>query len=103
MSLVSRADPIAGSISYDKLPESLRNTHSPIGESEHSAIKILKEHSELVQDRISSRIGSHIHIPRDVLCTRLLESLELNRVVIVTGPAGSGKSAIVKDVIEKIN
>ena len=103
LSLVSRADPIAGSFSYDKLPESLRNMHSPIGGPEHSAIKILKEHSELVQDRILSRIGSNIHIPRDVLCTNLLESLELNRVVIVTGPAGSGKSAIVKDVIEKLN
>ncbi|MHB8118552.1 MAG: ATP-binding protein [Methanothrix sp.] len=103
LSLVSRADPIAESFTYDKLPEDLRRIHSPIGRPEHSAIKTLGEHSELVLTRISSIIGPAIHIPRDALCTNLLECLDLNQVVIVTGPAGSGKSAIAKDVIGKLS
>jgi ABC-type uncharacterized transport system YnjBCD ATPase subunit len=63
----------------------------------------LKEHSELVLTRICSIVDTAIHIPRDALCTNLLECLELNQVVIVTGPAGSGKSAIAKDVIGKLS
>jgi len=103
LSLASRADPIAESLTYDKLPEDLRRLHSPIGRPEHSAIKTLGEHSELVLTRISSIIGPAIHIPRDALCTNLQECLELNQVIIVTGPAGSGKSAIAKDVIGKLS
>jgi hypothetical protein len=102
LSFVSNYDPNAGSFTYDLLPEGLQRNHSPIGESEHSAIKTLREHSELVLDRISSIIGPDVYISRDALCTNLLESLELSRVVMVTGPAGSGKSAIAKCIIQKL-
>jgi tRNA A37 threonylcarbamoyladenosine biosynthesis protein TsaE len=55
-----------------------------------------------VLDRISSTIKPAIHIVRNLPCTQLLSILEQYQAVIVTGPAGSGKSAISKDVLETL-
>ena len=100
LSLVSAGAPIAQSLTYEDLPESMRQRHSPIGESEHAAIIALRDHSEIVLEKISSKIGPAIHVPRDELCTQLLSSLKQYQAVIVTGSAGSGKSAVAKEAIE---
>ena len=100
LSLVSSGAPIAKSFTYDNLPESLRQRHSPIDESEHAAIIALKDHSEIVLAKIASTIGPAIHIKRDRLCTQLLSSLEHHQAVIITGSAGSGKSAVAKEAID---
>lgn len=100
LSLVSAGAPIAKNFTYDDLPESMRQRHSPVGESEHTAIIALKDHSEIVLGKISSTIGPAIHVPRDGLCIELLSSLEQHQAVIITGSAGSGKSAVAKEAIE---
>jgi len=100
LSLVSAGAPIAKSITYESLPEILRQRHSTISESEHAAIIALKEHSEIVMDKISSTIGPAIHVARDELSTQLLSSLVQHQAVIITGYAGSGKSAVAKEAIE---
>jgi hypothetical protein len=100
LSLVSTGAPTAQSFTYERLPENLRQRHSPIGESEHAAIIALRDHSKIVIDKISSTIGPAIHVPRDGLCTQLLASLEQHQAVIITGTAGSGKSAVAKEAIE---
>lgn len=103
LSLVGSSALNAGSFTYDKLPERLQQNHSPIGDSEHDAIRVLREHSQVVLNNISDTVWPDHHIPRDELCTQLLQSLEQSNVVVITGPPGSGKSAIAKEVVEKLS
>ncbi|UEC42914.1 MAG: AAA family ATPase [Methanothrix sp.] len=103
LSLVGSTAPNAGSFTYDKLPERLQQNHSPIGDSEHDAIRVLRDHSQVVLNNISDTIWPDHHIPRGELCTQLLQSLERSHVVVITGPPGSGKSAIAKEVVEKLS
>jgi len=103
LSLVGSTAPNAGSFTYDKLPERLQQNHSPIGDSEHDAIRVLRDHSQVVLNSISDTVWPDHHIPRDELCTQLLQSLERSHVVVITGPPGSGKSAIAKEVVEKLS
>jgi tRNA A37 threonylcarbamoyladenosine biosynthesis protein TsaE len=92
----------------ENLPQRLQERHSAVSDSGQQALKLLGEHSELILKGISTTIGSkttigsECHLRRDQLVQRLLEELEINQVVIVTGPAGSGKSGIAKNAIEHL-
>ncbi len=92
--------PHAASFTYDQLPEDLRHAHTPIGESHHTTLQVLFDHSTTTLRSIRTTIGAAFHLTRGALNSRLLELLEDDRVVIVTGTAGSGKSAIAKEVFE---
>ena len=103
LSLASLASPIAQSFTYNSLPEGLRLRHSIVGEIEYAAIIALQEHSQIVLSKISSVIGHSLHVPRDGLCSLLIGNLEQYQAVVITGPAGCGKSAIAKDTIGKLS
>lgn len=81
------------------LPEELRRRHSPVGEAERQALRVLKDHSKIILDNIRSTIGSDLHLRRDRLVQQVIEKLESTQVVLISGAAGSGKSVIAKDVI----
>lgn len=95
----SRGISSARSFRYEDLPENLRQRHSPIGVNEHRALQALKEHSALILDGIRSTIGKDLHLGRPKLVQQIIEQLGCTQVVLISGPAGIGKSVIAKDVI----
>ena len=81
------------------LPEKLIQRHSPIADTEQQALLALDGHSKLILDGIHSTIDN-LHLERDSLVQQVLEHLESNQVVLVSGTAGSGKSVIAKDTMD---
>lgn len=81
------------------LPAGLQARHGPIDTNEQRVLGALKDHTVPVLREIRSTIGSDFHLPRAALVQKVLETLETAQVVLVTGPAGSGKSAIGKDAV----
>ena len=80
------------------LPEELQQRHTPLGGSEQQVLRALNDHSAPILDRIRSKIGS-LHVERGGLVQQVIEHLESNQVVLISGAAGSGKSVIAKDAI----
>ena len=92
--------PTARSYTRDQLPASLRQRHSGIGSAEQTALQALKDHSATIFNSIRDSLGDTLVIRRDQLVTQLLERLEEDRVVVVSGPAGHGKSVLGKHAVE---
>ena len=80
------------------LPEALQQRHIPLGVIEQQVLRALNDHSTPVLERIRSKIGS-LHLERGSLVQQVIEHLESNQVVLISGAAGSGKSVIAKDAI----
>ena len=59
----------------------------------------LREHSALILGGIHSTIGETSHLPRAGMVQQVLTALEESQVVLLSGPAGIGKSAIGKEVV----
>lgn len=89
----------ARSFRHDDLPGELRQRHAELGSSEQRALGTLADHSTLILDGIRSTIGNELHLKRARLTHLVMQELESNQVVLISGPAGSGKSSIAKDVI----
>lgn len=95
---VSEGMPKARSYRLSDLPEELRQRHIPLGGIEQQVLRALNDHSAPILERIRSKIGS-LHLERGSLVQQVIEHLESNQVVLISGAAGSGKSVIAKDVI----
>ncbi len=99
LSLAADAMPEARSFRRDDLPDTLRQHHSVLGGTEQRALRALKDHTVLILSGIRSTIGSDFHLRRAGLVQQVLGQLESDQVVLVSGPAGSGKSGVAKDAI----
>ena len=95
---VGEGMPEARHYRHGDLPEELRQRHTPLGNTEQQALRVLHDHSALILEGIHSKIGS-LHLERDGLVQQVFEHLESNQVVLISGAAGSGKSVIAKNVI----
>lgn len=87
------------SLRRDDLPAATLARHSVIGTSERRVLQALGDHTAPVLRAIRSTLGRELHLPRTTLVQRVLNALENAQVVLVTGPAGSGKSAVAKDAV----
>ena len=99
LALVSNGMPHAKDFRREDLPQVLTQRHSPLGSSEQRALHIIHQHSEVILDRIRSTIGQDLHLKREVLVQQVINELESNQLILISGPAGSGKSNIAKDAI----
>ena len=95
---VGEGMPKARSYRLSDLPEGLQQRHTPLGRIEQQVLRALSDHSALILDGIHSKIGS-LHLERGSLVQQVIEHLESNQVVLISGAAGSGKSVIAKDAI----
>lgn len=85
------------------LPKELRQHHAPVGANERSVLGALKDHTSLILDGIRSTIGQGVHLKRSAVVQKALGELETSQVLLVTGPAGSGKSVIGKNMIARLS
>ena len=87
------------SLRRDDLPAAMLGRHGVIGTNERRVLQVLGDHTEPVLRAIRSTLGGNLHLRRAALVQKLLDSLATAQVVLVTGPAGCGKSAVGKDAV----
>lgn len=87
------------SLRHADLPATMRDRHGVISSNERRVLQALKDHTAPVLRAVRSTVGTGLHLPRATLVQNVLSALESTQVVLVTGPAGSGKSAVAKDAV----
>lgn len=95
--------PEARSYQRTDLPDTLRQRHSPVGGHEQRILSALSNHSKPILDGIITTIGPELHLERGYLVQQIIEQLESNQIVVVSGTAGSGKSGVTKDIINVLS
>jgi hypothetical protein len=102
LALVGAGEPQAASFTYSDLPASARQRHSAVPSQDFQALTTLQQHAWPIQRGTTAEIAGAFHLGRDALFSEILKALEGNRVVVVTGAAGSGKSAVAAEVFEQM-
>jgi len=89
--------PQSGSYSWENLPEDIRARHAAIPTAHHAALQTLRERTRTLRRGIRHAIGSSalgFQISRDEVAGKVREALRTTRILVITGPAGIGKSAV---------
>jgi tRNA A37 threonylcarbamoyladenosine biosynthesis protein TsaE len=92
------AAPAARTYEFTDLPDVLRERHSRIETKDQRSLNALRDHSSMILDGIVSTIGEEFHLERASLHRLALEKLDEAQVLLVSGPAGAGKSSIAKEI-----
>lgn len=99
LAIASTAMAEARSFRRDDLPDELRQRHGALNSNEQRVLRILREHTDLILRGIRSTIGPELHLHRSEVVQKVIAELQTAQVVLVSGPAGSGKSAIGKNAV----
>ncbi|WP_406834020.1 AAA family ATPase [Pseudomonas asiatica] len=99
LDFTSNANPAAWSLKRSALPAALIQSYSEIGSHEKHVLTALREHTDLVMRKIRKTIGPTFQLQRARIIQQVLEAMDAKQVVLITGPAGSGKSVIGKEAI----
>ena len=102
LACAGQGKPVAKSYAREDLPAELRNRLEPVSAGDRSGLKALVEHGRTVRDGIRSTIGDGYALPRDGEVQSLGGKLVEHRAVIVSGAAGSGKSALAKALLSRL-
>ena len=98
MQIAGEAAPEARTLSLDALPLELQRAHGSLESETSVCIAALKSHSSVVLRCIQQRVAG-IRLPRTRLTQEVIAALTCSQVILVSGPAGSGKSAAAKAVV----
>jgi hypothetical protein len=99
LTFASEAGPAARSLKRADLPAALVEAFGEVGANEQRVLAALKNHTEFVLRKIRTTIGPTFHLRRVGIVQKVLAAIEAKQVVLITGPAGSGKSAIGKEAV----
>ncbi|AQZ33523.1 AAA family ATPase [Pseudomonas sp. LPH1] len=99
LSFTSEANPAARSLKRTDLPNALVLSYSEVGTHEKNVLTALRNHTDFVLRKIRKTIGPTLHLQRAGIIQKILEALQAKQVVLITGPAGSGKSVIGKEAV----
>jgi hypothetical protein len=102
LALVGAGEPQAAKFAHADLPESTRRRHGAVPDQDFQALATLQQHSWPIQRGTTAKIAGTFHLERATLLFQILNALDSNRIVLVTGAAGSGKSALAAEVFEKM-
>lgn len=97
-----KAMPGAMEVSREALPQETLSAHTPIADKDYLALTALKDHSALVIGNIKSTIGTTLKLNRTAIVNSAAEQLAVNRIVILSGPSGTGKSGVAKMLTESL-
>jgi hypothetical protein len=97
--IAGTAMPTAQRLRRNDLPTAMQQRHAARTDDDRRVLDALRRHSAPVMRFIRSTIGNALHLSRAGLVQKTLELLEQQQVVLISGTAGSGKSAIAKDVV----
>lgn len=103
LTLVGNAMPGAREFSRDDLPENIKNDHSSIPSKDHQSIMSLKSHSSTILSGVHGEIGGEVVLRRTPLISSSIEKIVENRIIVLSGPAGNGKSAVAKIILEQLD
>lgn len=95
--------PVAKGFERGQLPAELRERYVPVAGADRSGLTTLVEHGQTVRDGIRSMIGDGYVIERFAHVQSLAAKLEEHQVVIVSGVAGSGKSALARALLTQMD
>lgn len=95
----SEAGPAALSLKRNDLPVALVEAYGEVGTKEQHVLTALKHHTDFVLRKIRTTIGPGFHLRRAGIAQKVLAAIEAKQVVLIAGPAGSGKSVIGKEVV----
>jgi hypothetical protein len=99
LAFASEAGPAARSLTRADLPAGLGQAYGEVGANEQRVLTALKNHTEFVLRKIRTTIGPAFHLRRAGIVQKVLAAIEAKQVVLVTGPAGSGKSVVGKEAV----
>lgn len=99
LAFASEAGPAARSLKRADLPAGLVQAYGEVGANEQRVLTALKNHTEFVLRKIRTTIGPAFHLRRAGIVQKVLAAIEAKQVVLITGPAGSGKSVIGKEAV----
>lgn len=87
----------------EALPPGLRDAllASPVV-YESPSVRRLSEHTELTLRLVKTEFAPGVSVPRDDLLDRVIEALDANRAVVLTSEAGGGKSALAKQILDRL-
>jgi len=100
---VGGAMPDAKTYARADLPDDVLRRHNPLSDADHRALAALRQHSSVVLENIRTSIGADVHLPRTAVVQSVLEAINSSRLVLVSGPAGSGKSAAAKTAVQSLD
>lgn len=98
---VGEGRPVAKSFRYKDLPFTLRKQHKLVASNHHHDLHTLIEHGKTVRSGICRSLGADYEIDRTYQLHSLATKLTASQLVIVSGVAGSGKSALVCKLVDQ--
>ena len=99
--LAAEAATNAKAIRREDLPERILLEYATC-DKQQPMIVGLQEHTSLILQGIRSTIGQALHLPRSILVQEVFTALEGSRIVLLSGAAGNGKSAVAKEVVTSL-
>lgn len=99
LTVASEAGPAARSLKRADLPAALVQAYGEVGANEQRVLTALKNHTDFVLRKIRTTIGPSFHLRRPGIVQKVLAAIEAKQVVLISGPAGSGKSVIGKEAV----
>jgi hypothetical protein len=103
LAFASEAGPAARSLKRTDLPAALVQAYGEVGANEQRVLTALRNHTEFVLRKIRTTIGPAFHLRRTGIVQKVLAAIEAKQVVLITGPAGSGKSVIGKEAVASLS
>lgn len=93
----------ARSFSWADLPEELRTEHRIPSATLRDTLEQLREFAEMIRHGVGDRLANAAALPRDQIVADGLTLLDELDAVLVTGPAGIGKSAVASKLHDVIH
>jgi hypothetical protein len=102
LTVASESKATAATCRRESLPKRLIEVHCVVPTADERALQALVAHGKTVRDTIRSQIGRIHTAERIELAESASRSLENDRVVVLVGSAGSGKSGLAKGILARI-